>query len=203
MGNQPTTVKVPQVAPQQFVTQAHVDWVEQMKGLYTHRPTLTKTVVLPAGVELSDPRLGVGVVVSEKTYSLPVGEFPEWPGQLPFECDVDGRLLPPCWGSNQVHAHYAIYPDMYFPEINCGYCDLHNAAEEYEQSQSLKHGVTQSAPVPPHNISGALSINTSGILSTQPSAGRKSEALGSIQGSGTLSMGGVGITITPPLSPKA
>lgn len=64
--------------------------------------------MLPPGVDLGDPRLTQGVVVAERTYTLPSGQFPEWPENSPFECDVDGRLLPPCWGERHMHAHYAV-----------------------------------------------------------------------------------------------
>lgn len=76
--------------------------------LFKSRSTLTKTVILPAGVRLNDQRLAEGIVVSERKYMMPAGVLPEWPEDTPFECDVDGRLLPPCWGKQKLHAHYAV-----------------------------------------------------------------------------------------------
>lgn len=136
MGNQ-QTVAVNPSKPQQFVSQAHLDWVKQVEDVYTSRPTLTKTVILPPGVELNDPRLTQGVVVAERTYMMPTGQFPEWPEATPFECDVDGRLLPPCWGENRIHAHYAVYPNTYFPELNCGYCNLHRAVNPMDAGEKV------------------------------------------------------------------
>lgn len=123
-------VKTPTELPEQFITQAFVDWRSQLKDLYCSRPTITRSVILPAGVDLSDSRLAAGTVLQEKR-SILVGEdavMKGWPDDRPFEADVDSKLLPPCKGMSGIHTHYAVYPNRCFAELQCGYCELHKQA---------------------------------------------------------------------------
>jgi hypothetical protein len=78
---------------------------------------MTKTVILPPGVHLDDKRINEGVVVAERKYSLPLGNYPEWPETVPFECDVDRLLLPPCQGQEHMETHYAVSDTFYFSSI--------------------------------------------------------------------------------------
>jgi len=114
--------------PEQFVVQSRGDWEKQAKSLYRKRPTITKSVILPPGVELNDPRLKQGEVVEEKHYFLDPSELGYWPSDHPFEVDVDRTLVPPCYGRPGVAAHYAVYPDSRFTDSNCGLCALQKKA---------------------------------------------------------------------------
>ncbi|XP_053991298.1 uncharacterized protein LOC128883214 isoform X2 [Hylaeus volcanicus] len=122
MGNK-QSLKTRPYSQKQFITQAHMDWMHQMQNLFLEKPTMTKTVILPPGVHLDDERINDGVVVAERKYSLPLGKYPEWPESIPFECDVDKLLLPPCQGQEHMETHYAVYPNEYFPEVSCAYCN--------------------------------------------------------------------------------
>lgn len=111
-------------APGQFVVQSRGDWDRQMSKLLKSKPTVIKTVILPPGVQLDDPRLQYGEVVEESTYELPSGDLGAWPSDRPFEADLDKNLLPPAWGRKGVAAHYAVYPDSRFQGSRCGICEL-------------------------------------------------------------------------------
>eukprot|EP01053_Blabericola_migrator_P008762 Blabericola_migrator_1__8761@NODE_4614_length_1057_cov_30_511111_g2868_i0_p1_GENE_NODE_4614_length_1057_cov_30_511111_g2868_i0NODE_4614_length_1057_cov_30_511111_g2868_i0_p1_ORF_typecomplete_len102_score23_71_NODE_4614_length_1057_cov_30_511111_g2868_i0352657 len=93
------------------------------------KPTVIKTVILPPGVDLTDPRLQYGEVVEEKQYTLEPGDVGTWPEDVPFEVDVDKRLLPPFWGKANLQAHYAVYPNGRFKGSRCGICELTERAQ--------------------------------------------------------------------------
>jgi len=137
-----STLPTSKTLPEQFITQAHVDWKAQITELYKRRPTVTRTVILPPGTTLDDERLTLGKVTKE-TRSVIVGDevYAGWPVDAPFEVDVDGSLLPPCRGIPDIHAHYAVYPDQCFAELQCGYCELHKKAYPEEEEKVKNHPV--------------------------------------------------------------
>lgn len=96
---------------------------------------MIKTIKLPPGVQLDDPRLKTGEVVDEEIYleDAPVGH--KWPEDAPFEADVAGNLVPPCWGRKHVPAHYAVYPDDRFKGVRCGLCELRDRQQETSPEQ--------------------------------------------------------------------
>jgi len=68
-----------------------------MADLLTTRQITIKTVILPPGMSMEDPRLRNSSVVSRRSYWLPSGELPVTP-VLPFVSDVQDCLVPPCEG---------------------------------------------------------------------------------------------------------
>eukprot|EP01054_Gregarina_sp_Poly1_P001804 Gregarina_sp_Poly_1__1803@NODE_1468_length_4062_cov_97_329161_g972_i0_p3_GENE_NODE_1468_length_4062_cov_97_329161_g972_i0NODE_1468_length_4062_cov_97_329161_g972_i0_p3_ORF_typecomplete_len140_score22_12_NODE_1468_length_4062_cov_97_329161_g972_i09831402 len=137
MGNKASTT-----LPDQFVVQSKSDFDQQINKLMRTRPTIIKSVVLPPGVDLSDPRLQYGEVVDEKTYSLEPGDIGAWPEDVPFEVDVDRRLVPPCWGKSDLQAHYAVYPNNRFKGSRCGICEL----TERSKADMLQQASTKARP---------------------------------------------------------
>lgn len=111
-------------APSQFIVQTKADWDEQLTSVLRSKPTVIKTVILPPGVQLGDPRLKLGEVIEETKHTLKLGEKGNWPADVPFEADLDGRLLPPGWGQRGIPAHYAVYPNDRFNGVECGLCEL-------------------------------------------------------------------------------
>ena len=143
--------------PKQFAVQAHRDFSTMTRGLFSKVPCVTKSVILPPGVNLDDARLAEGVVVNELHYELEPGQDVEWPDNIPFEVDVDGRLLPPCLGNDGSNVHYAIYPDGRFVDPECNYCNLHKVAHPPE-------GAPLSIPLPEKSFSGPIRDDATQVL---------------------------------------
>eukprot|EP00914_Ancora_sagittata_P035072 GHVO01070752.1.p1 GENE.GHVO01070752.1~~GHVO01070752.1.p1 ORF type:complete len:158 (+),score=20.77 GHVO01070752.1:139-612(+) len=115
MGN--TNTKHPH-PPEKFVVQSRRDWDTQVTKLFETESTMTRTVMLPPGVALNDPRLAEGTVVDEIKYDVPLGEVGEWSDET-FEADIDGKLL-----KNQT-THYAVFPNEEFADLGCPRCQMH------------------------------------------------------------------------------
>lgn len=79
------------------VTQSVAEFRWMLGDLLTQRQTTMKTVILPKGLSMEDPRLKRAAVVSRKSYVLAPGELPILP-IMPFVTDVEGVLIPPCEG---------------------------------------------------------------------------------------------------------
>jgi len=82
------------------VVQTKEEWEAMMRDFLTWHSVVLKTVILPPGVSLSDPRLPNAVLGSRRTYTLPVGYIPEFPGPT-FEAELEGHLVPPAYGPVQ------------------------------------------------------------------------------------------------------
>lgn len=112
-----------QEVPEQFIISSHGDFNRQLDKILKKQSCLIKTVVLPPGVSLDDPRLEAGKVVEEINYKLPVGEKGIWPESHPYEVDVSSKLVPPAFGVPNKSAHYTVYPDGRFAhDKKCGVC---------------------------------------------------------------------------------
>ena len=75
----------------------------------SRKSCIIKTVVLPPGVMLNDPRLLNGRVVEENQYVRKDVEI--WnAGNETFEADIDRRLLPAAF-KDSGHAHIIVYPN--------------------------------------------------------------------------------------------
>lgn len=111
--------------PEKFVVQSRGDWEKQTDRVLRSQPCVIKTVILPPGVELDDPRLKNGEVISETTIPANQGGIGSWPADTPFEADIDGRLLRTHPSQQRPPStHFAVYPDKRFSERQCGLCQF-------------------------------------------------------------------------------
>lgn len=137
------TGKVLDARPRRYAVSSAKNFTEITNRIYQNQSTVTKTVVLPPGVSLNDPRLANGVVVEERCYELGVGEELSWPDSHAFEADIDGRLLP-----KRSNTHFSVYPDERFAKKDCRICkknaklhpSLYKKDIENVQPQTTKMG---------------------------------------------------------------
>lgn len=80
-----------------IIVQSAEEWDYMLHNLAFERSLIVKTVILPPGIGLSDPRLRRARVRSAKTYMRRPEEFFEYPATV-YIGQVDGSLVPPADG---------------------------------------------------------------------------------------------------------
>lgn len=87
------------------------EWDSMMEELLTTHPCVIKTVILPEGVTLDDPRLAEAEEVCRYSYTLPLGQMPELP-KGPCESQIAGSLVTDEMGPTRGRTtHYQILPE--------------------------------------------------------------------------------------------
>jgi len=97
------------MAPSVIATEP--EWDSMMTEFLSANPCVLRTIILPEGVSLDDPRLLDAEEVSRNSYVLPLGQMPEFP-KGPYESQIAGQLVADSIGPIPGRTtHYQVVPD--------------------------------------------------------------------------------------------
>jgi len=109
----PRHLRIPQDESQ--VVQSQHEWLDMIRDITTRQSLVFRTVILPQGVTLSDPRLPFATLSTRRTYTLPLGYIPEFPNPT-FEAEIQGSAVPPAIGPVPgKQTHYQVLPSDVVP----------------------------------------------------------------------------------------